>query len=87
MATEGVSLAEGAGGEGSLGPRTWVPGRRACGPRRHCCGASVSPSVEWGCTVPRVPGSGVGPVTASVFTSCVTKSTVTLWLNQGPVLS
>lgn len=50
-------------------------------------GSSVSPSVEWGCAVPGSPGSGVGPVTASVFTHCVTKSAVTLGLNGGPVLS
>lgn len=84
------ALAEVQGVRASWGQGSGSPGRRACGPvdKQAClAGSLVSPSVEWGCAVPGAPGSGVGPVTASVFISCVTKSAVILALNRGPVLS
>lgn len=84
------ALAEVQGVRASWGQGSGSPGRRACGPvdaKARPAGSLVSPSVEWGCAVPGAPGSGVGPVTASVFTGCVTKSAVTLALNGGPVLS
>lgn len=65
------------GWAGDLGPR-W--GRGLVAHKPACPGASVSPSMEWGCAVPKVPGSGVGSVTASIITRHVNKSTVALGL-------
>lgn len=77
----------GAGVRAAWGQGPETPGRRACG-RTSPPGPGPQSLHPWsGSAPPGVPGSGVGPVTASVFTSCVTKSTVTLGLNEGPVLS